>query len=685
MTRPPPVHRRVLTRRVAAFWLVGIVALAAALRLRGLDRHFFWFDEGLLLNLDLLHTGVHRFVLTVWHTTTYNPGWALVVWLTTRAAGVTLWSARLPSCVAGVLNVALIYPTARALKLDRPTGLAASLLSALAWPQVEYSQQILPYAGVPLLTTLMLWTLARLDREDPARFARAARLCGPVLALVCTLDVANHNSFLMLVPFLGLALLVIAARHGLTWSSPEQRRAVVPLVACFGWVVAVSLFFYLPKRGEGYRVYLDPYYLATFRDHTMGYGPFADAFYKQGVPRANLVLDALYFGASRTYDTFVYAVDLFSPLYVTAAWGLVAAVPVGLAAWGLVAALRGKPSAPLRWVAFGLVVTLATLFGLSTVRLYPYGGIRQLLFLSPLVILLTAAGWRSAFLRYPVVCGVLTLVALTTYAVRAPAYYAGTAARLDEKGVVRMVRDTGIRTMVVPDFGEHYFMINYLYRNVPRRAIVDTFWPYFTVLLHRHEPFLLYARDPFGPDDFGPSPLKSPFYRGLIEEGFNFSDYDVTPVIAHEGGFFRSGQPNPGTHVYCFRPKRAAADPAPAAQPPRVLRTEPAPGTRTQRLVTEVAVEFSQPMDPATLTSQTIELWTRPAEKSDAPWVRYAPGAATQVTYQPLWKTALVQVAAPLPPDLYAVAVTDAVRDAHGRPLDGGTFYATFRLQPVHK
>ncbi len=671
-----------LTSHGAVRWLVGIVVLAMLLRLYGLSRHFFWVDEGFLFNAELLRMNIFDFSIKVWRETTYNPGWAAVLWGTIRIGGVSLWVARLPSCLAGVLNVALTYPTARLLKLGRTTALVASTLAALSWPQVEYSQQILPYAGIPLMTTLILGCLGKLDVMISKATSSMISLWSALLAITCTLDVFNHNSFLLLIPFLCFALLflVIKAIRETGGAVVELRLKLVAFALCLSWVVLVSSVFYLAKRGDGYRGYLDPFYLGTFRNHAMGYGPFTDSLYKHAVTQPNRLLDGLYFGISRTYDTFAYSVNLFSPIYVTIYWGVAALLPVGLVFLGLGAALRGCPLSAPRWLGLGLLLSLGVLYVLSALRLYPLGGCRQLLFLSPIVILMAAAGWGSAWRRYPTFIGVVTVTLITAYAFRAPGYYAQTAWRFDEQTAQRVIRETGISTMVVPNFGENCFTMRYVYRKSPGVVILDTIQPAFTELLHRHQPFLLYCDRAGAPYDPSSGSAKSPVTIELTDRGIDLSDYVVTTLIAEEGGYFRGGQPCPSTFLYCVRPKVPPSDDS-GGSPPRVVRTDPAAGCRTGRQLVEIAVVFSRPMDPSTLNAKSIELWTKSSSSVELPYQRVRRKKSPSIVYDRLWKTATVRFTEQLDPGLYEIVVTDDVRDADGRPLDRSRFYSTFLLE----
>src|SRR5262249_21729851 len=144
-----------------------------------------------------------------------------------------------------------------------------------------------------------------------------------VLAAACTIDIVNHNSFIMLLPFLGFyCFWLVLRRHASRpapggpvrkllsrFVSPEAITALVTLAT----IAMVAVVFFIPKSGEGYRTYLDPYYVPTFRNHNMGYGPFTDGAWHAAVPHANKLLDASYFAVSRGYDTLLYSVNLFSP------------------------------------------------------------------------------------------------------------------------------------------------------------------------------------------------------------------------------------------------------------------------------------------------------------------------------------------------------------------------------------
>lgn len=733
-------------------WLAAILALGAVLRWHGLGRHFFWFDEGLLLDIDQLSAPFGRYVLNIWRTTTYNPGWAAVVWVASRLGGTSLLAARFPSFLAGVLCIAALFATARALRLDRPTALAAALLGALAWPQVEYSQQILPYAAIPLLTCLLLWSLAglagrerrnvslgrkahrvkraphflargrrrwagagsagtetapaqqlgarhssRLDPspeplpEDGPRTGAASTAGSPprdrtsrsalALAAVGTVAVVNHNSALMLLPFLGL----VAAGCVFRRNAPEGlARRVLVVGGSLAWVALVALVFYLPKRGEGYREYLNAYYTPTFTRQlatdgpAIYYAPFLDRVFHHAAPHPGSAVAALYFGLTRAYDVFLYSVNLFCPDYVTPAWGFASAIPVGLALAGLVAALRARRGPVVRLIGVALVATLVLLFLLSTVRLYPFGGIRQLLFLSPIILLLAAIGWRSTLRRWPQATWTLSALVILLYALRLPVYESATRARLDERALLSAIRATGIRTVVAADFGEHYFVLNQMLRNVMIHELLETSWPRSGSLLYHREPLLLFSAVPLEPGDFqGRSAPKSVAYRHLLPGNPDFSAYEVTPLLAHQGGPFRGGQPNPGAFLYRLKPRPGLP---PVTYRPLVQAVTPPDGSQqTTAGVSAVELAFSSPIAPRKLHGTAIELLVRTNQGPGAP--SFAP-VPTALTFSDSDARGTLRPKAPLAPGLYLIKVDDTVEDRDGFRREK-PFYASFELIPA--
>jgi hypothetical protein len=129
---------------------------------------------------------------------------------------------------------------------------------------------------------------------------------------------------------------------------------------------------------------------------------------------------------------------------------------------------------------------------------------------------------------------------------------------MDEHDLVRAIRTTGTYTVVAPEFGEHYFALNHALRKVSKHQLLDVTWPQFSTLTAEHKPFLLYAKTAVAqPDLAGEGTGNKELAEKLKSKHLNLSDYEFTPLIAHQGGPFRGGQPNPGVYLYLFQAKHS--------------------------------------------------------------------------------------------------------------------------------
>ena len=97
----------------------------------------------------------------------------------------------------------------------------------------------------------------------------------------------------------------------------------------------------------------------------------------------------------------------------------------------------------------------------------------------------------------------------------------------------------------------------------------------------------------------------------------------------------------------------------PAKSPPVIVRTDPPPGKRDVPLNAVMVVVFSEPVDPATVSATSIKL------------TRIGVAVSGQVTLAADGLSATFQSAAPLlPTAVYTLAVTTAVADLDGDPLE---------------
>ncbi len=149
--------------RIAHAWLplLLILLLAAGLRLVGLEQQSLWNDELSTLVradadslADLLRTGIVQ--------DGHPPAYLTFMYFVERVLGRAVWALRLPSAIAGVLSVWMVYVLARRLRPEDPArgrdeGLIAAAIMAVLWAPVYYSQEARPYAFAILLALVVTW------------------------------------------------------------------------------------------------------------------------------------------------------------------------------------------------------------------------------------------------------------------------------------------------------------------------------------------------------------------------------------------------------------------------------------------------------------------------------------------------------------------------------------------------
>ncbi len=141
--------------------LIALVLVGAALRFYRLDARSMWLDEVAQAHVVRFSSLGEAFDFTHVYSDVV-PLLNILTWLL-RGLGGDDWAVRLPSALAGTLNIAGIYLLGKGL-VNRRVGLMSALLLALLPFAVYYSQEARPYAILMLLTTLQLWLAHRCIR-----------------------------------------------------------------------------------------------------------------------------------------------------------------------------------------------------------------------------------------------------------------------------------------------------------------------------------------------------------------------------------------------------------------------------------------------------------------------------------------------------------------------------------------
>jgi 4-amino-4-deoxy-L-arabinose transferase-like glycosyltransferase len=209
------------------------MALAAGLRLYQLGRESLWVDEGYTAYLSRL-TPV-GYVQDVLHTVRniLPPLYFAVLHYWTSLAGMTEQTLRLPSVVAGVAAVPVLYALLVRLFDVRVALLGAGVLTVSLF-HLRYSQEARMYEFLALLSLLSLYLLVRL--LDEGRGWQLVGLCLTDVAIVYT----HHYGALMLVAEAGYVVTLALAGD---LDRRALRRWLVSRVAFAVLVLPWALFF----------------------------------------------------------------------------------------------------------------------------------------------------------------------------------------------------------------------------------------------------------------------------------------------------------------------------------------------------------------------------------------------------------------------------------------------------------
>jgi mannosyltransferase len=217
-------------RRLPSWWpLAVLIVLAAVLRLATLDQQSFWYDEA-FTPVHVLHSGLGATLRGVVHHENTPPLWYLIAWADVRLFGDGALALRLPSALAGVLTVPVVWAIGQQLAgrpiEDRPaTGRRAALIAAAIVAVnplfVWYSQEARAYGLFVFMSALAMLCFARALAE-PTRGRMAAFAVAGALALL-----THYFAVFLLIPM----ALWLLREH-------SHRRAALVVVAA---LVAVGL------------------------------------------------------------------------------------------------------------------------------------------------------------------------------------------------------------------------------------------------------------------------------------------------------------------------------------------------------------------------------------------------------------------------------------------------------------
>lgn len=130
-------------------WIAGLTALAACLRIVGMNRGLWW-DEIYFLIVSVRHPLSE--IITIFPGDTQHPLYSILAKLSVVAFGEHPWTLRLPAVIFGVASIPALYLLAASVTSRLEALLAAALL-AISYHHVWFSQNARGY------TMLAFWTL----------------------------------------------------------------------------------------------------------------------------------------------------------------------------------------------------------------------------------------------------------------------------------------------------------------------------------------------------------------------------------------------------------------------------------------------------------------------------------------------------------------------------------------------
>lgn len=221
--------------------LAVLVMLALAARIINLNSGY-WADEIFALLMSFRLPGAE--VVTTYIGDNHHPLYSIFGRMSLVAFGESPWSLRLPAVVFGAAAVPATYAVAR-LVASRSEALLASLILAVSYHHVWFSQNARGYTLIGLLALLSTWTLVRMLDRGSWRLVWT-------YALVAALAAYAHLSmvFVAVGQAMVAAVTIALPPHGtrrVDWRMPASAFVLAALL---------TVLFYAPMLNQVLQFYL---------------------------------------------------------------------------------------------------------------------------------------------------------------------------------------------------------------------------------------------------------------------------------------------------------------------------------------------------------------------------------------------------------------------------------------------
>jgi mannosyltransferase len=201
----PEARAPARARGLAPWWpLAALTLLAAVLRLTTLGEQSFWYDEA-FTPVHVLRGGLGATLHAVVHTENTPPLWYVLAWADARVFGDGPLALRLPSALAGIATVPVVWAIAQRLT-GRRTAVVAAAIVAVDPLLVWYSQEARAYGLFVLLSAVAMLCFVR-ALQAPSRARLLAFALAGALALL-----THYFAVFLLIPMCAWLLLDARAR-----------------------------------------------------------------------------------------------------------------------------------------------------------------------------------------------------------------------------------------------------------------------------------------------------------------------------------------------------------------------------------------------------------------------------------------------------------------------------------------
>ena len=346
------------------FLLVSIliVLFAASLRTHRIAQRSLWLDEAIAANIS---RGTLSQTLTLTRDLHSAPIADPLILYGVEKVGYGPLAVRLPSLMASILSVILMLCFVTIPSIDYKTAGLSALMLSISAAQIRYAQEVREYSLSVLCATALLYVfLLYISKKDEDN--------SPIPLYVILFFAPLVQYGLVLFSFGVLAaLLILAVTHNKTGRRIGQIMTASGFLALGG---LLSLFLTLRYQWGDDAWYLKDYFLT---------------------PHSNV----LRFVLSNTRQLIGFLLPGFATILISTL-----AISVYL-----VASIRARIVPPLALLA---CTSCGVVLACSMLHLYPYGGIRQCLFLAPLLCLLASVSLVQATNRFVGSANAIVFVAI---------------------------------------------------------------------------------------------------------------------------------------------------------------------------------------------------------------------------------------------------------------------------------